>query len=69
MSHHLKWLPVITWLNSHEILQMGNPDYKYDSAKFDGHSLCESASVSLPYGQREVWVDVGYWTIFCVSDG
>ena len=23
----------------------------------------------LPHDQREVWVDVGYWTIFCVSGG
>ena len=24
--------------------------------------------VTLPCDQREVWVDVGYWTILCVSD-
>ena len=28
--------------------------------------VCE---VTLPCDQREVWVDVGYWTILCVSDG
>ena len=26
-------------------------------------------SVALSCNQREVWVDVGYWTMFCVSDG
>ena len=38
------------------------------------HAFCERGdmllvcNVILPYDQREVWVDVGYWTIFCVSD-
>ena len=25
-------------------------------------------NVPLPCDQREVWVDVGYWIIYCVSD-
>ena len=29
MSHHLKWLHVTTWLNSHVILQIGNPHYTF----------------------------------------
>ena len=26
-------------------------------------------NITLPCDQREVWVDVGYWNIFCASDG
>ena len=42
MSRHLKWLYVTTWLNSHAILHIGNPHYK-----FDDHTLCESVNVTM----------------------
>ena len=76
MSRHLKWLCMTTWLNRHVISQIGNPHYK-----FDGHTFYESVYVTmktkikfcddltLPRDKREVWADVGYWTIFCVSVG